>query len=174
MTPRSTVPRAPGSETRAGEELRLVEVLDHLLDPLEGISPASRGRSSTDAGANGHPDVPIVRAGPRGTASTPPRTSSQPRPEFEVCRISYWRGYVKSQFQAITEREGEMLAIFSSPFFRAGSATPTRDDARAVAAHSALTEELSSFGWEITGCAANWYETTFRQRIAHRRVLRNV
>jgi hypothetical protein len=154
MAPPSTVPRAPESKTRAGEELRLVEVLDHLLDPLEGVSPTSRGRSST--------------------ASTPPRISSQPRPEFEVCQISYWRGYVKSQFQAITEREGEMLVILSSPFFRAGSATPTQDDARAVAAHSALTEDLSSYGWEITGCGPNWHETTFRQRIAHRRFLKNV
>jgi hypothetical protein len=151
-----------------------VEVLAHLLDPLEGLSSASRGRSSTDAGANGHPDVPVVRAGRRGTGSAPPRTSSQPRPEFEVCRIFHWRGYVKSQFHAIIEHEGEMLAIFSSPFFRARSATPTQDDARAVAAHSALTEELSRYGWESTGCAASWYDTTFRRRIAHGRVLRNV
>lgn len=137
----------------------LGEALDHLLDPL-AIVPL-RSREGTRAKPAGRPEAPGLRARRRA------RSRAQPsRPEHEACQISFWRGYVKSQFLAVTERDGKAFAVAASPYFRTRGAIPPEDEPRALGALAVLREELSQRGWELTGHGERWFEGTFARPLA--------
>lgn len=124
----------------------LAEALDHLLEPVAVVSLHAHPRKR------------------RSAPASPLRNAAPPKLPRELCRITCWRGYVKSQFVAISDREGKPAALFASPFFRSRGGAPTPDDARARAAHEALRETLAREGWELVSRGDAWYETTFSRR----------
>lgn len=93
----------------------------------------------------------------------PFRPRATPQLGVELCRISYWRGWVKSQFVAIADRDGGEVALSTSPFFRVRGDGPSPDDGRARRALAALHDELAREGWEPNGRGGAWYEGTFRR-----------
>jgi hypothetical protein len=123
----------------------LIDALDHLLEPVAVVPLRPRAGN---------------RRGPR-TSSL--RTITSPQFGREVCRIFYWRGYLKSQFVAVTERDGKSVALFASPFFRTRGDAPPTDDVRARRAHAVLREELAQEGWQLASLGDAWYEGTFRR-----------
>jgi hypothetical protein len=151
MTPADPNPSSRGSEVApdARGPTALVEALDHLLDPLDTLLPVFRSPRSTAAAG--------------GFAAATEAASR--RPQWQLCTVLCWRGYVKSQFYAArTGRDGNTVAIATSPIFRSRGHTPAEDDPRAVAAHSALVEELTARGWEPVGRDGRWYEAKFRRQ----------
>jgi hypothetical protein len=150
MTPADPTPPSLASVTPdAREPSALIEVLDHLLDPLDTLLPAVR-RPRPIAAAAGFVAAP---------------EAASPQPQWHFCRILCWRGYVKSQFYAArTERDGHTVAIATSPIFRSRGEIPAENDPRAVAAYSALTTDLAARGWELAERGGRWYEATFRRQ----------
>jgi zinc-ribbon domain len=92
-----------------------------------------------------------------GAGSGP--TQAGPAPErWELCEITWWRGYLKSEFVAVTgDRE-----LARSPGFRWRSGEPPpHDDARARNVHDQLVRRLTALGWEPLGQAIPWYAQRF-------------
>jgi hypothetical protein len=142
---------AHASSSSASPERRpradLADALDHLLDPVEVVPLHSRARSR------------------RRTGVSTARPAVTPQAGRELCHISYWRGYVKSQFVAVTDVDGRPVALSTSPFFRARAEVPPENDDRARRAHAALREELARDGWELAARGETWYGETFRRLI---------
>jgi hypothetical protein len=138
-SPRPEPVRPPGGSD-------LADALDHLLDPVDVVPLHSRARSRR-----------------RARASTA-RGVGKPTLGRELCHISYWRGYVKSQFVAVAECDGKPVAVSSSPFFRTHSESPPDDEVEARRAHAVLIDELSRHGWTFEARGGKWYEGTFGRR----------
>jgi hypothetical protein len=83
----------------------------------------------------------------------------------DSCRITWWRGYVRSQFLALTHNgaNGDTTMIAESPYFswRSGEPPPARPNA--VAAYLALIQTLDGLGWEPEGRGEPWFNTRFRR-----------
>jgi hypothetical protein len=114
-------------------------------------------------------DVSVLRA--KLAASPPSKPASvaapvrlQPVPATR-CHIGWWRGYVKSEFQAYSApRERERAVVATSPPFRWSKAEPPPEDlAEAVSAHAALRRELEAAGWVATGTRGRWFAIEFER-----------
>jgi hypothetical protein len=83
----------------------------------------------------------------------------------DSCRITWWRGYVRSQFVAVTGNaaDGDRAMIAESPFFSWRSSEPPPESPGAVAAYLELGQTLDGLGWEPDGRGDTWFETRFRR-----------
>lgn len=116
-------------------------------------------------------DVSVLRA---KLAASPPQTKREPVAEparlrpvpATRCHIGWWRGYVKSEFQAYSApRERERAVVATSPPFRWSKAEPPPEDlAEAVSALAALRRELEAAGWVATGTRGRWFAIEFERR----------
>jgi hypothetical protein len=85
-------------------------------------------------------------------------------PGSDVCTITLWRGYLRSQFIACTPGE-PVTMIAESPFFgwRRSSQPPPRT-AHIAAAHDDLLRALERLGWEADGSPeGQWFELRLRR-----------
>ncbi len=118
-------------------------------------------------------DVSVLRAKLAGRS---PRPASNPAPvgaparlrpvSATRCHIGWWRGYVKSEFQAYSASPGRQPAVVatSPPFRWSKSEPPPADLAEAVSAHAVLREELEATEWVATGKREHWYAIEFERR----------
>jgi hypothetical protein len=83
-----------------------------------------------------------------------------------VCRIDWWRGYVKSTFDAkVRNPDGSETVLLSSPPFRwSKPAPPPKDLPHVVRAHAALVDELKAAGWVARGRGNQWYALELQRR----------
>jgi hypothetical protein len=105
----------------------------------------------------------LQATGPALLAVPTPRSAPAVRrqPQADECSIRWWRGYVRSEFYAVSG-EGEGTVIAESPFFWWGRTDPPDSEA-AVAAHQQLIAELEQSGWTIAGRGRLWFELRLRR-----------
>jgi hypothetical protein len=110
----------------------------------------------------------------RAEPPSPPPVEELPEPPaipFEVgllpdsCRITWWRGYVRSQFIARTWNAStdDWMMIAESPYFSWRSSEPPPESPAAVAAYLELAQTLDRLGWEPDGRGDTWFDTPFRR-----------
>jgi hypothetical protein len=128
-------------------------------------------------------ESPPVRSEPRpmrvGGSSAVPAEAVRPIPMRDAprravpsartgrCRIDWWRGYVKSQFDARLQRPAgeESVLLLASPPFRWSKPTPPPEDLpQAARAHTALLAQLEQRGWVVTGRGEHWYALELERR----------
>jgi hypothetical protein len=131
-------------------------VLTKKLRTKQDLAP------ETGEGAPGRSNE-LQATGPALLAVPPPRSAPAVRrqPQPDECSIRWWRGYVRSEFYAVSG-EGEGTVIAESPFFWWGRTDPP-DSATAVAAHQQLIAELEQSGWTIAGRGRLWFELQLRR-----------
>lgn len=83
------------------------------------------------------------------------------------CRITWWRGYVRSRFVAQTwnETSGLWTLIAESPSFSWRSSDPPPETSFAVAAYRELAETLDNLGWTLDGNGDEWFDARFRHAV---------
>lgn len=116
-------------------------------------------------------DVVRIVEAPR---KPPARRSSQPGlpgvGQPTKCRIVWWRGYVKSAFQAVpVPGSGGGHPIAESPYFRWRKAQPPPQDEEALPAHRALVERLEEDGWAVVRTGKDWFALELERRPFRRR-----
>jgi hypothetical protein len=82
----------------------------------------------------------------------------------DSCQITWWRGYVRSQFVARTwnASTGDWTMIAESPYFSWRSREPPPESPAAVAAYLELAQALDGLGWEPDCSGDTWFDTCFR------------
>jgi hypothetical protein len=106
----------------------------------------------------------LAKAAPkRAAAAAPARLRPVPA---TLCQIGWWRGYVKSEFQAYSASADRQRAVVAtSPAFRWSKPEPPPADLpEAVSAHAVLREELEAAGWVAAGKGEHWYAIEFERR----------
>lgn len=85
--------------------------------------------------------------------------------EWQRCEITWWRGYVKSQFVAHAHNDaGADVRIYTSPMFRwSRKRGPSQLKNRVAHAYHALLVELQNDGWVEVGRSAPWYAARFQR-----------
>jgi hypothetical protein len=167
------LPRAEPTKTREETVLkRKQRTSDRAVETLKEKRPASSGRAR-DVGLL---KEKLAEAAPRrtnGDVAIPPAVPTAPAKRTPAraagtrsCRIEWWRGYVKSEFQARLRRpDGSETVLLTSPAFRWSKATPPPMDLPHVAqAHAALVAELKAAGWSPTRRGAQWYALELQLR----------
>jgi hypothetical protein len=108
-------------------------------------------------------DQPATPRRLRPASPRPPRPARRPR-AVERCAVHWWRGYVKSEFYAAKEDDGEARQIAISPPFRWRKTTPPPEHGAATHALAALAEQLEQAGWRQAGKGEDWFALRFRRR----------
>lgn len=105
------------------------------------------------------PSPPPVEEPPQLPA-VPPAVSFLP----DSCRITWWRGYARSQFvaRAWNVSTDDWMMIAESPYFSWRSREPPPESPAAVAAYLELAKTLDGLGWEPDGHGDMWFNTPFR------------
>jgi hypothetical protein len=120
------------------------------------------------------PKAAIPVAPPAEEQPSPPPVAEPPQPAATLsavavlpdsCRITWWRGYVRSQFLALTQNgaDGDPTMIAESPYFSWRSSEPPPETPAAIAAYLELTQTLDRLGWEPEGRGDPWFNTRFRR-----------
>jgi hypothetical protein len=99
---------------------------------------------------------PLESVGHLPLRTRPPIPAAESR-----CAITWWRGYVRSQFLAVAE--GGTIVVAESPSFRWRSSKPPSQTEEAAAAHQQLMSALRDLGWEAGESGAVWYEVEFHR-----------
>ena len=85
----------------------------------------------------------------------------------EECEITWWRGYLSSQFAATAEgADGSRSVIAVSPFFRWRKSEPPPETPAAARALRALVERLEREGWAVCGRGDEWFGLLLRTQAA--------
>jgi hypothetical protein len=97
-------------------------------------------------------------------AARPLRAGSNVRGHLEECVIEWWRGYVRSEFYAVSVAPDGRTDVVarSRPFTWHWSDVPPRTGVTADA-HADLVAALAAEGWEQAGGGTPWYRTRFRR-----------
>jgi hypothetical protein len=90
------------------------------------------------------------------------------------CRIDWWRGYVRSEFNAKQRTpDGKDAIISTSPSFRWSKPSAPPATLRHVAeAHAALIADLEARGWIVSGRGNEWYALKLKRPPSRRSVAR--
>jgi hypothetical protein len=75
----------------------------------------------------------------------------------EECEIEWFRGYVKSQFYAVTRQSDGPSRVLESRWFSWRRVSPPPDEPPIAAAHDELLHALRREGWELCGRGDEWY-----------------
>jgi hypothetical protein len=75
----------------------------------------------------------------------------------QECEVRWWRGYVQSQFWAVTTDPGADATVALSPYFRWRKSEPPPETPAAAAALRALVESLEDEGWKVVGRGEDWF-----------------
>lgn len=140
--------------------------------PPAGPSPPPGGepRVRSDVGSTQRPGSTAndAEAG-RGTTVEHGETAAVPWPRaparVEQCQIVWWRGYVMSDFYALTEgHDGQTDVVARSrSFLWPHSETPPQRGS-AAEAHAGLLDTLAASGWKAIGRAPSaWYATRLQR-----------
>jgi hypothetical protein len=158
---RTSASTGAGAATR--RTARKPEEAPDLLEALEPSAPARhealrRGASSSETLA------PAARASRRPLPSGSER--EHPTDDaFDICRIGWWRGYVKSDFYAeAVGPNGHRSIVARSRMFRWRSADRPPASGDALDAHNELVDRLVAAGWTPEGRGGAWYEYAFLRR----------
>lgn len=90
-----------------------------------------------------------------------PRQRLQSSPE---CRITWWRGYVTAQFQAVERRAGAETTIALSRTFRWRSSDPPAETEAAQQALAELVKKLEQQGWTFADRGDDWFALHLTRR----------
>jgi hypothetical protein len=130
-----------------------------------GPAPALRARPTPAKPQNSVAQGGTNRSGrnPRGAAA-PALVSArlaQPaesRPRVR-CRVTLWRGYVKSQFYAIEQSSTRgRRVIAQSSLFRMRGGSPLPQQGAPAGAHATLIENLEQDGWCVVARGPRWFD----------------
>jgi hypothetical protein len=119
-------------------------------------------------------DVGVLKAKLAGSTSRSPTQRPAPAApsaplrtiQAKRCRVVWWRGYVKSEFQAQLLSPGHAVVVRRSPAFRWSKAEPPpAEHAEASQAHAALKKELEAAGWVVARRGKDWYAIEFERRL---------
>jgi hypothetical protein len=103
---------------------------------------------------------------PAGRGSTPGAPGLR---QPTKCRIVWWRGYIKSVFEAVpVQRSQGSDSIAESPYFRWRKAEPPPKNDDAVEAHRALVERLEQDGWVVVGTGREWFALELERKAIRR------
>jgi len=81
---------------------------------------------------------------------------------LETCSVTWWRGYVRGRFQAVSHDPPAVIA--ESQPLRGGAEGPD-ETPDAVAALERVTQQLVDEGWEASETSGDsWFERTFTRR----------
>jgi hypothetical protein len=110
---------------------------------------------------------------PPGTPAPAPAQQGAVVDRWELCEISWWRGYVRSEFcaNAVGADGTEYEVGRSRPFRWRRAEPPPADHPDARPAHEAFVSWLTERGWEPIGDGFPWYALRFRRHAAGLRVL---
>jgi hypothetical protein len=128
-----------------------------------GLAPTA-ARAGPHATAGGVPRSPTpepvrapdVEPNPDARRNEPARAE----PRVESCVIVWWRGYVKSQFQAATS-EGEVIS--ASPFFSWRHSDPPPESVPFSEHLAALFGTLEDRGWTPLEARDHWFAVRFER-----------
>jgi hypothetical protein len=94
----------------------------------------------------------------------PLRAATSERGRAEECVVEWWRGYVKSDFYAVsTGPDGRTYVAARSRSFSWHKDEPPPQTGGAAEAHADLLASLAAAGWEATGGGAPWYRAQLRR-----------
>jgi len=129
----------------------------------------AKAHAATSQPVHEQRDLTVLKAKLADRPRESPPVRSDPRPMRvggSSVRIGWWRGYVKSQFDARLRRPaGEESVLLTSPPFRWSKPTPPPEDLPQVAhAHTALVAQLEQRGWVVTGRGEHWYALELERR----------
>jgi hypothetical protein len=137
----------------------------NLLEALAPSAPSPhealrRGASSSETRSF----APAAR-GVRGPLRLGPEREQPIDKAFDICRISWWRGYVKSEFYAEAVGPNRPPSIVAhSRMFRWRRAEPPPASGDALDAHNDLVDRLVAAGWTPESRGGEWYEYAFLRR----------
>ena len=136
----------------------------NLLEALAPSTPSPHEAPRRSASSSEARSSPAAR-GVRGPLRLGPERK-QPKDEaFDICRISWWRGYVKSELYAEAVRPtGHRSIVARSRMFRWRHAERPPASGDALDAHNELVDRLVAGGWTPEGQGGAWYEYAFLRR----------
>jgi hypothetical protein len=160
---RTSASTAAGAATR--RTARKPEEAPELLEALAPSAPAPHEALRRSASSSETLSLaPAARRVRRPLPSGPER--EQPTDEaFDICRIGWWRGYVKSDFyaEAVGPNRHRSIVARSRMFrWRRADRPPASGDA--LDAHNELVDRLVAAGWTPEGRGGAWYEYAFLRR----------
>jgi hypothetical protein len=119
--------------------------------------PVAEAETEAEADADPEPEpTPIARL------QQPPPPPSLSTEEW-ACEIALWRDHDAAVFYARSFHDDEEVLVAESPRFQLqGRAVSARSD-EALAAHTALCDELVRTGWKHVGEGEEWYSDRFRR-----------
>ena len=101
----------------------------------------------------------------RGPLPSGPEREQSTDEAFDICRIGWWRGYVKSDFYAEAVGPNHHRSVVArSRMFRWRSAEEPPASGEALDAHNELVDRLVAAGWTPEGRGGAWYEYAFLRR----------
>ncbi len=161
-------PKAEQAKTREETVLkRKQRTPDRAVQTLKEKRPVAPSAPAQEVGLLKEKLAEPARRRTNGASASPAVTRAPERPpDATACRIEWWRGYVKSEFQARVRRpDGSEAVLFTSPAFRWSKPTAPPEDLPHVArAHSALVAELKAAGWRPSRRGTQWYALELQRR----------
>jgi hypothetical protein len=109
--------------------------------------------------------LPPAARGVRGPLRSGTEREQLTEEAFDICRIGWWRGYVKSDFyaEAVGPNRHRSVVARSRMFrWRRAERPPASGDA--LDAHNELVDRLVAAGWTPEGRGDAWYEYAFLRR----------
>lgn len=139
---------------------------DRAVKTLKEKRPASSARGEEVGVLKEKLSARPPRRKERPQAASPAVARPRASAPGTVCRIDWWRGYVKSTFDAkVQNPDGSETVLLSSPPFRwSKPAPPPKDLPHVVSAHAALVDELKAAGWVARRRGNQWYALELQRR----------
>jgi hypothetical protein len=132
--------------------------------PTSGGRPQrSKPKRTPQAAAAARPSPP--RASPAPFAPSALERYIAAATAVEECEIEWFRGYVKSQFYAVTRLSNGRSSVVESSWFSWRQVSPPPHEPSIAAAHDELLQALRREGWELCGHGDEWYRDRFKRTV---------
>jgi hypothetical protein len=149
----SAVSDATGGASDAAAEAEMT--VEAPPGPQAVAAPALPGWAAQTVDGQLASRVPVAARAPDAPPSSGTGT--------QECEVRLWRGYVKSQFCAVTTIPGQgEVTVGESPFFRWRRHVLPPDVAPAVEALRGLVDALERDGWTVAGRGDDWFAVRLR------------